>query len=255
MSLNLSEKDKQMLAGREGKACQTAMHILGRMSEVLGAPGLMDVSQAHIDSCGLLSESGLEFAETLAAQGGKVSIPTTLSMGPLDLQNWKQYGISEEFASKAIRQAKAYCDMGCIPIWTCAPYQSYLTPRFGQQIAWGESNAIAYANSVLGARTNRYGDFMDICAAITGRVPECGLHLTENRKGQILLRLVDVKPDNIRNNAFYAILGYLVGLITRRSQVRILSPLLGPGDNSRSFFAQISIWAAFMQEGSGRNWV
>ena len=211
MSVKLSIRDEQLLDGRHGEAARMAMRILVRMADVLGAAEMMDVSQAHIDGCGLLSETGLEFAETLAAKGGKVSIPTTLNMGPLDLQNWKRFGVNEDFAAKAIRQAKAYTDMGCIPTWTCAPYQSYLTPRFGQQIAWGESNAICYANSVLGARTNRYGDFIDICAAITGRVPRCGLHLKQNRKGQILLRLVDIAPAIMQNNAFFATLGHLVG--------------------------------------------
>ncbi len=211
MSIKLSERDKQMLQGREGKAAQMAMRIMVRMADVYGASELMDVSQAHIDGCGLLSEAGLEFAEKLAGYGGKVRIPTTLNMGPLDLQNWKQFGVNEEFAAKAIRQAKAYMDMGCIPTWTCAPYQSYLTPRFGQQIAWGESNAICYANSVLGARTNRYGDYIDICAAITGRVPRCGLHLKENRKGQILLRLVDIDPTVMKDDCSYAVLGHLIG--------------------------------------------
>ena len=190
-----------------------AMRIVTRMAEVHEASELMDITQAHIDGCGLLSETGLEFAETLAARGGQVCVPTTLNMGPLDLQNWKEFGIDEDFAGKAIRQAKAYTDMGCIPTWTCAPYQSYLTPRFGQQIAWGESNAICYANSVLGSRTNRYADYMDICAAITGRVPKCGLHLRENRKGQILLRLVDIRPALMQSNEFYAVLGHLLGTL------------------------------------------
>jgi predicted aconitase len=88
-----------------------------------------------------------------------------------------------------------------------------LTPRFGQQIAWGESNAICYANSVLGARTNRYADYMDICAAITGRVPKCGLHLKENRKGQILLRLVDIPPAVMQTNEFFVVLGHLLGTL------------------------------------------
>jgi len=211
MSVKLSKRDKEYLDGQHGKAGQMAMRILARMAEVLEAEELMDVSQAHIDGCGLLSDAGLEFAETLASQGSRVSVPTTLNMGPLDLQNWKHFGVDEEFAAKAIRQGKAYTDMGCIPTWTCAPYQSYLTPRFGQQIAWGESNAICYANSVLGARTNRYGDYIDICAAITGRVPRCGLHLKANRKGQILLRLVDIDPAIMRSNAFYAVLGHLLG--------------------------------------------
>ena len=214
MPVTLSKKDKQMFEGHQGKATQMAMRILVRMAEVDGAAEMMDVSQAHIDGCGLLSETGLEFAETLAAKGAKVSIPTTLNMGPLDLQNWRKFGVDEDFAAKAIRQAKAYTDMGCIPTWTCAPYQSYLTPRFGQQIAWGESNAICYANSVLGARTNRYGDYIDICAAIAGRVPKCGLHLKHNRKGQILLRLVDINPAMMQSNAFYVVLGHLLGSLT-----------------------------------------
>jgi len=214
MSVKLSTRDEQLLNGQHGEAARMAMRILVRMADVQCAAEMMDVSQAHIDGCGLLSETGLEFAETLAAKGGKVSIPTTLNMGPLDLQNWKRFGVDEDFAAKAIRQAKAYTDMGCIPTWTCAPYQSYLTPRFGQQIAWGESNAICYANSVLGARTNRYGDFIDICAAITARVPKCGLHLKQNRKGQILLRLVDIDPDIMHSNAFYAVLGHLIGSVS-----------------------------------------
>jgi len=213
MSVKLSQAEAQMLNGQKGPAARMAMRIMVRMADVVDAPQLMDVSQAHIDGCGLLSETSLEFAETLAAKGAKVSIPTTLNMGPLDLQNWKKFGVSEDFAAKAVRQAKAYTDMGCIPTWTCAPYQSYLTPRFGQQIAWGESNAICYANSVLGARTNRYGDFIDICAAITGRVPRCGLHLTQNRKGQILMRLMDIDPALMQSNTFYAILGHLAGTL------------------------------------------
>ena len=211
MSVALSEKDRGMLNGEHGEATQLAMSILVRMAEVYGATEMMDVTQAHIDGCGLLRAAGLEFAETLAALGGRVFIPTTLNMLPLDLQNWRQFGVPEDFAAKAIRLAKAYTDMGCIPTWTCAPYQGYLTPRFGQQIAWAESNAIVYANSVLGARTNRYGDYIDICAAITGRVPKHGLHLKHNRKGQVLLRLVDIEPAVLWDDTLYPVLGHLIG--------------------------------------------
>lgn len=213
MQVELTDSDQRMFEGRCGEAAAMAMRIIVRMAEVCDAAELMDVTQAHIDGCGLLSEGGLEFAETLAAGGGHVRIPTTLNMGPLDLQNYKQFGVDEDFAARAIRQSKAYTDMGCIPTWSCAPYQGYLTPRFGQQIAWGESNAICYANSVLGARTNRYGDFIDICAAITGRVPKFGLHLRENRKGQVLLCLIDVNPDIIHADIFYPVLGHLLGTI------------------------------------------
>ena len=100
-----------------------------------------------------------------------------------------------DWAAKARRQMDAYRRMGVTASFTCAPYQTELRPAFGQQIAWGESNAIAFANSVLGARTERYPDLLDICAAITGRVPAVGLHLTANRAGQLLIRLVGVPPE------------------------------------------------------------
>jgi len=215
MSINLSEKEQKMLNGDYGKAAKLSMSILVRMAEIYGAKEMIDVSQAHIDGCGLLSESSLEFAETLASLGGKVSIPTTLNMIPIDLQNWKTFGIPEDFASKAIRLATAYTDMGCIPTWSCAPYQGYLTPRFGQQIAWAESNAIVYANSVLGARTNRYGDFIDICMAITGRAPKYGLHLKHNRKGEIFLKLLDIEADLLRKDSFYPVLGHYLGFVAQ----------------------------------------
>jgi len=211
MPVRLTERDRQILDGKVTPAARLAMSILVRMAEVQDAEELMDITQAHIDGCGLLSDAGLEFAETLAAGGGKVVVPTTLNMGPLDLQNWRNFGVPEDFAAKAIRQAEAYTEMGCVPTWTCAPYQGYLTPRFAQQICWGESNAVAYANSVLGARTNWYGDYIDICAAITGRVPKQGLHLNENRKGQVLVRLLDVEPVALRDDVFYPVFGHLLG--------------------------------------------
>lgn len=238
MAITLSDTDRQMLAGDRGEAARLAMSILVRMAEVLEADEMMDVTQAHIDGCGLLSDAGLEFAETLAAKGGKVVIPTTLNMGPLDLRNWRQFGVDEDFAAKAIRQGKAYTDMGCIPTWTCAPYQGYLTPRFAQQIAWGESNAIVYANSVLGARTNRYGDYIDICAALTGRVPRCGLHIKANRKGQMLLRLIDFEPALLRDDVFYPVFGYLVGLLAE-DKIPVIEgiPATVTGDQLKAFCA------------------
>jgi predicted aconitase len=101
--------------------------------------------------------------------------------------------------------------MRATPTWTCAPYQNGIIPRFGEQIAWGESNAIAFANSIIGARTNRYADLMDVCAAIIGKVPKFGLHLTVNRKAKILIRLKDISAQMFENEAIYPLLGYLLG--------------------------------------------
>jgi predicted aconitase/predicted aconitase with swiveling domain len=216
MALHLTQEDQEMLNGQRGPAAQLAMRIMARMGDILGAPELKDISQAHIDGCALMSTTGLEFAERMAALGAKTAVPTTLNMIPLDLRNWQKLGIPADFAARALRMARAYEDMGCIPTWTCAPYQGFLTPRFGQQIAWGESNAIVYANSVLGARTERYADFLDLCAAVTGRVPKYGLHLDENRRGQVLIRLVGFDPRQFAEETFYPALGFLVGRIAQK---------------------------------------
>jgi len=225
MTIRLTDRDRQMLDGRSGEGTRLAMSIIVRMAEVCGAEELLDVTQAHIDGCGFLSDASLEFAETLASGGARVSIPSTLNMGPLDLQNWRAFGVPEDFAARAIRQARAYTDMGCIPTWTCAPYQGYLTPRFGQQIAWGESNAVVYANSVLGARTERYGDYIDICAAITGRVPRQGLHLKENRRGQLLVRLVDFGLGRLREETFWPAFGHFLGVAAATDRIPVIEGL------------------------------
>jgi cis-L-3-hydroxyproline dehydratase len=209
----LSDHDRAMLDGARGPAPQLAMSILLRMADVYGASALMDISQAHIDSTIYLGDATLEFAERLASLGAKVAVPTSLNVSGVDECGWKDWAVSPEWAAKAARQMLAYERMGAVPMWTCAPYQTHMRPRFGQQIAWGESNAIAFANSVIGARTERYPDLLDICCAITGRVPAVGLHLTENRAGQILLRLVDV-PDSLQqDDQFFAVFGHLVGKI------------------------------------------
>ena len=118
-----------------------------------------------------MGEAGLEFAERLADLGARVAVPSTLNVSSLDEHHWQEWAVPPSWADNARRQMRAYERMGCRPTWTCAPYQVDLVPRFGQQIAWGESNAIVFANSVIGARTERYPDLLDICAAITGRVP------------------------------------------------------------------------------------
>ena len=211
MSLQLSSSDQDMLAGAKGPAAKHAMSILARMAEVYGATELMDISAAHIDSTIYIGEAGLEFAERLAGLGAKVAVPTTLNVSGLDEHGWQEWAVPADWAAKAYRQMVAYQSMGCVPTWTCAPYQTDLRPAFGQQIAWGESNAIAFANSVLGARTERYPDLLDICCAITGRVPAVGLHLTENRAGQLLLRLVGVPLALQQDDSFYPVLGHLIG--------------------------------------------
>jgi predicted aconitase len=209
--MHLSDHDRALLSGDHGPAARMAMSIIVRMGEIQGAPELLDISQAHIDSTIYMGEAGLEFAERLAKLGAKVAVPSSLNVSGLDECHWREWSVPEDWASKAQRQMVAYHSMGCVPTWTCAPYQTSMAPKFGQQIAWGESNAIVFANSVIGARTERYPDLLDICAAITARVPALGLHLTENRAGQLLIRLKDVPLAVQQDDAFYSVLGLLLG--------------------------------------------
>lgn len=215
MTLKLTDDDCALLSGERGPAARMAMSILVRMADVYGANEMLAIEQAHIDSTIYIGEANLEFAERLADLGAKVSVPTTLNVSGLDEHHWREWNVSPDYAAKAQRQMVAYQSMGCTPTWTCAPYQTEHAPKFGQQIAWGESNAIVFANSAIGARTQRYPDLLDICAAIAGRVPAAGLHLTENRAGHILLRLGDVPLALQHDDSFYPVLGHLIGCLAQ----------------------------------------
>jgi predicted aconitase len=147
-----------MLAGEHGPAVKMAMSIIVRMAEFQQAETLLDISQAHIDSSIYMGPAGLEFAERLAGWGATVVVPTSLNVSSLDEHHWQEWAVTSAWAEQAHRQMVAYQQMGCRPTWTCAPYQGDLIPQFGQQIAWGESNAIVFANSVLGARNRRFDE-------------------------------------------------------------------------------------------------
>lgn len=212
MTLTLADKDLSMLKGEHGPAARMALSIVVRMAEVVGADELLDISAAHIDSTVYIGDAGLEFAERLAGLGAKVCVPTTLNVSGLDEHHWQEWAVPGRWAVQAHRQMVAYQGMGTTPTWTCAPYQLEVRPAFGQQIAWGESNAIAFANSVLGARTERYPDLFDICCAISGRAPATGLHLTQNRRGQLLFRLDEGIPQELQQaDDFFPVLGNFIG--------------------------------------------
>jgi hypothetical protein len=187
------------------------MTILVKMAGVFGATRLLDITHAHIDSTVFIGDATLEFAERLAALGARVAVPSTLNVTGVDEHGWREWAVPAEWASKAHRQMVAYQSMGTTPTWTCAPYQAGARPALGEQVAWGESNAIAFANSVLGARTERYPDLLDICCAITGRAPAAGLHLEENRAGRVLLQLDGVPRRVQAEDTFYPVLGALMG--------------------------------------------
>ena len=211
-SIKLADRDHTLLSGEAGEGPRLAMSIVVRMAQVVNAPELLDISGAHIDSSLYQGPATLEFAERLADGGSRVQVPTTLNVSGVDVDGWRDWSVPEDWAGPARRQMEAYERMGCEPTWTCAPYQTQARPVLGEQVAWGESSAIIFANSVLGARTERYPDLLDICCAVTGRAPFAGLHLTENRKGQVLIDLTRVPSKLADDPAFYPVLGHWIGL-------------------------------------------
>jgi len=180
-------------------------------ARILGAERLIPIASAHIDGCLYHGDSGTEFAEKLVQGSGRVAVPATLNVGALDLLHPKRVHAGRHRYEMALRMMRAYEALGCRPTWTCAPYQAGHRPKLGEQVAWGESNAVAFVNSVLGARSNRYGDFLDIAAAIAGKAPLAGLHLAENRRARIVLDASQLSPALLESDAFYPVLGALLG--------------------------------------------
>ncbi len=210
MSLALSPLDRELLGGAHGGAAAFAMRLLARFAEAVGAPRFIDIEAAHVDGCLYLGRASLDFALRMTDLGGKVRVPTTLNVGSLDLIHPELFRGAKEDAENGAKLMRAHVELGCAPTFTCAPYQSVYRPRFGAQIAWGESNAIVFANSVIGARTNRYGDFIDLCCAMTGRAPEYGLHLEENRAARALVE-IDSIPDGWDPEQAAVAVGHIIG--------------------------------------------
>jgi predicted aconitase len=189
------------------------MRLVVRAAEVTGAQRLIDVSGAHVDSCLYHGQASLDFVRRLAQGGARVRVPTTLNVGALDLLHPELNRGDARKAQGGRELMDRYRALGARTTFTCAPYQiTDARPSFGEQVAWGESSAIAFCNSVLGARTNRYGDFIDVAAAITGRVPDTGLHRTEARRATLVVRPADDVPADLRDSdIFFPVLGIVLG--------------------------------------------
>ena len=209
-SIELTEHDRALLAGSYGKASQVAMQIVLRMAQIQGATQLVDITQAQIDGCIYTGPASLRFAQQLVAWGAKVRVPTTLNSISVDQRRWRELGIDPALGVPASALGDAYMAMGAQLSFTCAPYLLDSAPKAGEQIVWAESNAVVYANSVLGARTLKYPDYLDICIALTGRAPLIGCHLEDQRKARLQIELPTL--GNL-DDAFYPLLGYHIGAL------------------------------------------
>ena len=212
--LQLSEPEKKMLSGSHGQALQLAMKILCKMALAKKAKKFIEVTRVHIDGCIFASGSNLIFAEKMASIGAKVSVPTTTNAISVNFENFQAKTQHTEFDLAAKKLADAYLEMGALPSFTCAPYQSDDRPCAGENIGWSESNAVIYANSVLGARTAKHPDFLDLFIALTGRAPLSDLYVEQNRKPEAIIY---VDAFSKYDDTFWPMLGWLAGKKTPHS--------------------------------------
>ena len=198
---------------RDGKAHQLAMQLVEQAAAIMGAPSLIPISFAHIDACFYTGQSHVDFIRFLLEHDAKVAVPTWTnnSVASLEQPNLRPVNSDPETVHGAHELMKLYVSLGCKPTWTCAPYQLQGGPKFGDHIAVGESNAVTFYNSVIGARTNKYGDYLDVACAITGLAPFAGLHTDEGRKADIHFSCAAIPGQWKRQDIFFHLLGHHMG--------------------------------------------
>lgn len=209
----LSDYDKSLLDGERGEAACIGMRILVDLAKNMNAEKMISISMVHDDSAWFEGLAGVEFAEHLAELGGRFVVPTSLNACLMDLDKWQELRFDPTLYEIHKRIEAAHTRLGAAASWTCAPYFAGFVPRFGEQVAWAESNATCYVNSVIGARTERYAGLLDLCAGLTGRVPYRGLHIPENRRARVLIKLEGLKEEHFLDDSLFDLLGYIHGEI------------------------------------------
>ncbi|KAL2395289.1 Cis-3-hydroxy-L-proline dehydratase [Exophiala dermatitidis] len=234
--LALTEKDHAMLNGQHGAACKIAMEIIVWFATMQGAESLVDVSQVHIDACVYMGKSSTLFVERLLSLGARCVVPTTLNSLSVDKRRWRELGSDPEISTAASRLGDGYTAMGAKPSFTCAPYLLDSAPLAGEQIGWAESNAVVFANSVLGARTQKYADYFDVFISLTGRAPYSGCHVSEGRQPRLRIQVPMLKG---ADDAMFPLLGYHIGQIAGTE-----IPIIGGLEESNPSLADLKAFSA-----------
>lgn len=239
MALHLTAEEKEMLKGKYGKATKKSLDLIVSLGEIYGAERLIPISSVQIAGVSYhnLGEAGLEYLADMAVDG-KVRVLTTLNPAGMDLEEWKKHGIDEDFAVNQQRVVDAFAQMGVITTCTCTPYLIGNLPHFGEHIAWAESSAVCFANSVIGARTNREGGPSALAAALTGRTAEYDLHLDKNRMAQVKY---EVKAA-LKNTDDFGLLGHVIGERTRKSIPYITGISNATTEDLKSFCASAATY-------------
>lgn len=249
MGLILTPEEKEMLEGKHGKATRKAMEIITTLGEIYGAKRLIPVASVQIAGVSYhnLGEAGLEYLSEIA-EDGRVRVLTTLNPAGMDMLEWKKHGISEDFAVNQERVIDAFERMGVITTCTCTPYLIGNLPHYGEHIAWAESSAVCFANSVIGALTNREGGPSALATALTGKTAEYGFHLEENRVARVKY---DVQAE-LKDTDDFGLLGQVIGTRTGKTIPYITGVEKASTEELKSFCASVATYggvAIFHMEG------
>jgi len=239
--VQLTEEEERILSGERGEGLARALEAVVRVAEALGAPRLVRIAGAHISGVSYrnLGEEGVEYLEELAREGLRFSVPTTVNPGGFDLVLFREMRVGEEEYALQLRALRALASMGASITLTCTPYL-IRPPSYGDHLAWAESSAVLYANSVVGARTNREGGPLSVLEALVGRAPYAGLHTDEGRRPSVAVDLSLIASYVDRTGA-YSALGYLVGELVGRGVPALynLPKGLSAPPNLRLFLAAV----------------
>ncbi len=210
----MTKEQEQMLSGAQGEIVERMFRLLVRLGDIYGADRMIPVGSVQVAGVSYKSigDPGLEFLEDIAKKSVKVKVPTTLNPAGMDLEDWEELGFPEDFAKKQLKIMDAFRKMGIMMTATCTPYLVGNLPRFGEHIAWSESSAVSFANSVIGARTNREGGPSALAAALCGVTPNYGLHLDEKRKPTVIVKV----NAELKDNSDFGALGYHVGKLVKK---------------------------------------
>jgi len=205
----LTKDEEKYLDGEKGEVVERMFRLLVNLGDIYNADKMIPIGSVQVAGVSYKSigDPGTEFLEDMANKDTKVKVLTYLNPAGMDLENWKELGFPKDFAVNQLRIINAFKKMGIVITSTCTPYLAGNLPRFREHIAWSESSAVSFSNSVIGARTNREGGPSALAAAICGVTPNYGLHIWENRQPNIIIK-VDAE---LSFNSDFGALGWYVG--------------------------------------------
>lgn len=211
--MHLTREQEKILDGEKGEVLERMFRLLVRLGDIYNADRMIPVGSVQVAGVSFKSigEPGLDFLEDIASKKVKAKVLTYLNPAGMDMENWRELGFSPDFAEKQIKIMDAFKEMGIATVATCTPYLAGNLPRYGEHIAWSESSAVSFANSVIGARTNREGGPSALASSLCGLTPNYGLHIGNNRKPEVSIK---VNAD-LEFNSDFGALGYHIGKLVK----------------------------------------